>query len=102
MKREIDTATILNVDDDEAKRYVITRMLSKAGYTVREAATGEQALTAAFQSQPDLVVLDVNLPDLHGFEVCQKLKSDPRTASIPVLHQCFGYMCGEQDPQRCG
>ena len=78
-------ATILLVDDDETKRYTIAKTLLRAGYTVEEAATGSEALRLAAM-RPDLVILDVRLPDLDGFEVCRRLKSDPATRAIPVLH----------------
>lgn len=77
---------ILHVDDDEANRYVHTRMLQRAGFNVTEASTGKQALQLVAEIVPDLIVLDVKLPDIHGFEVCRKIKADPNTASIPVLH----------------
>ena len=78
--------SILHVDDDEANRYVHTRMLQRAGFNVTEASTGTQALQLAAEIKPDLIVLDVKLPDIHGFEVCRKIKADPATAFIPVLH----------------
>ena len=76
---------VLNVDDDAAGRYAITRILLQAGFEVVEAATGREALRLA-QECPDLVVLDVNLPDIDGFEVCRRIKANPRTAAIPVVH----------------
>ncbi|HSE43402.1 MAG TPA: histidine kinase dimerization/phosphoacceptor domain -containing protein [Acidobacteriota bacterium] len=78
-------STILSVDDDEASRYVIASTLRRSGFIVLEADTGEYALNLALK-QPDLVLLDVNLPDISGFEVCRRLKNDPKTASIPVVH----------------
>ncbi|MGP1385908.1 MAG: hybrid sensor histidine kinase/response regulator [Thainema sp.] len=78
--------TILHVDDNEANRYVVTRVLQNAGFNVVEAATGTAGLEAIAQHQPDLVILDVKLPDLSGFEVCRRIKSDPKTTFIPVLH----------------
>jgi len=80
-----DPATILVVDDDEAKRYTIDRILRRAGFATVEAADGAAALRLVARG-PDLIVLDVNLPDLDGFEVCRRIKADPATASIPVLH----------------
>ena len=77
---------ILNVDDDEPNRDASTRLLRLAGYQVIEASTGEEALRLAAAESPDLVILDVNLPDLHGLEVCPRIKADPVTAAIPVLH----------------
>ncbi|HEU4699309.1 MAG TPA: response regulator [Gemmatimonadales bacterium] len=78
-------ATILVVDDTEANRYAVARTLRHEGYTVVEAATGREALGVARRAAPDLVLLDVRLPDLSGFEVCRLLKEDPRTAGIPVV-----------------
>ncbi|MGC4030503.1 MAG: response regulator [Tepidisphaeraceae bacterium] len=76
---------ILHVDDDEANRYAVTRSLRRAGFDVTEAATGGDALRQV-QQKPDLIILDVRLPDIDGFEVCRRIKSDPATAQIPVLH----------------
>ncbi len=78
-------ATILVVDDKEASRYTVARLLRKQGYEVREAASGEEALRLA-AGRPDLVILDVKMPDMSGYEVCRRLKADPATASMPVLH----------------
>jgi CheY-like chemotaxis protein len=77
--------TVLVVDDDEGKRYAIGKILRKAGFAIREAATGTDALRLA-ATQPDLIILDVQLPDINGFEVCRQIKADPATAAIPVLH----------------
>ncbi len=75
---------ILIADDHEENRYVLSRILCSSGYRCTEVATGTDALRTAL-SRPDLIILDVRLPDMSGFDVCQKLKNDPRTASIPVL-----------------
>ena len=86
--------TILNVDDNEANRYAISRMLKRAGFATVEAANGAEALRAV-ADRPDLVILDVNMPDLDGFEVCRRIKADPATASIPVLHMSASYILSE-------
>ncbi|MCC6858788.1 MAG: PAS domain S-box protein [Bryobacterales bacterium] len=77
--------TILNVEDDVATRYARTRILRKAGYDVKEAATGQEALRVSAAERPALILLDVKLPDLNGLEVCRRLKDNPTTARIPVL-----------------
>jgi signal transduction histidine kinase len=84
-------ALILNVDDDQATRYAVTKALHRADFQVREAANGEEALRLAATDRPDLILLDVHLPGVNGFEVCRRLKADPATASIPVLQvsACF-------------
>jgi PAS domain S-box-containing protein len=78
--------TILHVDDNEANRYTTNRMLRRAGFNVIEAVTGEAALQLVDQARPDLIILDVKLPGINGFEVCRRLKANPATAFIPVLH----------------
>lgn len=77
--------TILVVDDNEAGRYATSRMLRQAGFEVKEAATGAEALKISME-KPDLLVLDVNLPDINGLEVCKRIKGDFATETIPVLH----------------
>ena len=76
---------ILNVDDNEAGRYATSRILKAAGFEVLEAATGADALRLMAE-RPDLVLLDVNLPDIGGFEVCARIKADPANAGIAVVH----------------
>jgi signal transduction histidine kinase len=76
---------ILVVDDNEALRYSVTRTLQEAGYQTLEAATGAEGLRLCAES-PDLILLDVNLPDMSGFQVCRQVKSSPSTSHIPVLH----------------
>jgi serine phosphatase RsbU (regulator of sigma subunit)/CheY-like chemotaxis protein len=75
--------TLLLVDDDEAKRYLLGTWLRRAGHTVTEAETGRDALSRL--DGIELVLLDVNLPDISGYEVCRLIKGDPRTAAIPVI-----------------
>lgn len=76
---------ILNVDDNDGARYAKSRILSRAGFEVIEAANGTQALELARASLPDLILLDVKLPDINGFEVCRQIKASPETAAILVL-----------------
>jgi PAS domain S-box-containing protein len=82
---------ILNVDDAEAQRYAVARTLEGAGFTVWHAATGQEALEKVARL-PDMVILDVKLPDINGFEVCRRIKANPETALIPVLHQSAMYV----------
>jgi two-component sensor histidine kinase len=76
---------ILVVNDNEPNRYVTSRILSRAGFSVIEAATGEEALRLVHERNPAVVVLDVNLPDISGIEVCRRIKTDAATAAILVL-----------------
>lgn len=75
---------ILVVDDREQNRYVMCRVLRQAHYECLEATGGTEALALA-RTQPDVIILDVNLPDMSGFEVCRRLKSEPITSQISVL-----------------
>ena len=78
-------AVILNIDDNEPGRYARTRVLQRAGFEVHDAGTGREALRLIKEVQPDLALLDVNLPDMNGLEVCHRIKSQEETAAIIVL-----------------
>ncbi|MGC9035426.1 MAG: response regulator [Verrucomicrobiia bacterium] len=81
-----EKATILVVDDNEIARYSRTRILKKAGFNVIEAVNGNDGIDKAQSSLPDIVLLDVNLPDINGFEVCKILKNNNKTSSIPIIN----------------
>jgi CheY-like chemotaxis protein len=84
---DVDSSHILVVDDNAASRYITASWLRRDGHRVTEADTGGRALAALSAADTvDLVVLDVNLPDINGFEVCERIKSDPRTEALPVIH----------------
>ncbi|MBN1239369.1 MAG: hybrid sensor histidine kinase/response regulator [Gammaproteobacteria bacterium] len=76
---------ILVVDDNDAARYLKDRTLRKAGFRTALAAAGEEALRLAREERPDLVLLDIKLPDIDGFEVCRRLRTDEATASIAIV-----------------
>jgi PAS domain S-box-containing protein len=79
-------ARLLVVDDTEANRYAVVRHLRMQGFDVTEAATGRDAIESVRLNRPDLVILDIRLPDISGLEITRTFRSDPRTASIPILH----------------
>jgi signal transduction histidine kinase len=79
------SAKILNVDDYLPGRYARTRVLRDAGFEVVEAGTGEEALRAVREHHPDLVLLDYNLPDMTGVDVCREIKTTPEGQAMPVL-----------------
>jgi len=78
-------STILNVDDADAQRYATSRMLRHAGFEVIEAGTGKRALEMV-ADRPDLIILDVNLPDMSGFEVCRRIRANQASTRLPVVH----------------
>jgi adenylate cyclase len=79
------SARILIVDDNEANRDILVARLSKHGYEILQAADGEEALASASQHRPDLMLLDVEMPKLDGFEVCRRLKRDPAMRFMPII-----------------
>lgn len=83
---------ILVVDDTEATRYAISRTLQKNGYETVEAATGFTALDMVLTEKPDLITLDIHLPDIIGFEVCKRIKLNKETSHIPVLQVSASYV----------
>ncbi len=78
-------ANILIVDDTPANLHVLTSMLSQAGYRPRPTPSGALALGAAQSERPDLVLLDIRMPDMDGYEVCRRLKADERLREVPVI-----------------
>jgi len=79
--------TVLVVDDNEPSRYGKRRLLEASGqFRVLEAGTGAAALALAASERPDLVLLDIQLPDIDGFEVCRRLRADMATSSIAIVH----------------
>ena len=86
-------ALILNVDDSDGARYAKSRILTRAGFKVIEASNGGDALLRARQDRPNLILLDVKLPDINGLEVCRQLKGGAETNTILVLQtsaSCIG------------
>ena len=77
--------TVLAVDDEPANLDLISRRLQALGCAVLRASSGEQALTIAERDRPDLVLLDVMMPGIDGWETCRRLKKNEQTASIPVI-----------------
>jgi two-component system sensor histidine kinase/response regulator len=79
------TAIIVNVDDNEPARYARSRILKTAGFEVHEASTGRESLEVIASFRPDVVLLDVHLPDANGIEICRQLKSNPDNASLLII-----------------
>jgi PAS domain S-box-containing protein len=80
-----NTSIILIVDDDEFGRKTLEALLESPTYTLAFACNGSEALVQAVELTPDLILLDVIMPDMDGFEVCRHLRADPRLAEVPVI-----------------
>lgn len=90
--------TIVNVDDNGVSRYGLSRILRVAGFKVKEATTGHEALRLATEN-PDLILLNVSLPDISGFEVCRRIKANPGECCIPVLLISADFVRGRDKAQ---
>ena len=90
---------VLLVEDDLDGRRMYADWLSEAGFRVDQAHNGLQALERAFDSRPDVVVTDLNIPGIDGFELTRRLKRDARTRDVPVL-AVTGYAAFASDPER--
>jgi CheY-like chemotaxis protein len=77
--------SVLVVDDDEVHNYTLAKLLASEGYAVLTSQTGSAALKLAREQSPCAVLLDINLPDVNGFEVCERLKRDESTRQIVVV-----------------
>lgn len=78
-------ADILIVDDTINNIRLLSDMLSQAGFVVRKAISGPMALTAIEANPPDLILLDINMPMMNGYEVCERLKKNPATQDVPII-----------------
>jgi DNA-binding response OmpR family regulator len=86
--------TVVVVEDDPEARLLMSRLLTRLGYEVLPAGDGETALALVRDHKPDLICLDLGLPHVSGFDVCEAVRADGDTAHIPVL-----VMTGRQAPQ---
>ena len=78
-------ASILVVDDTHANLRLLTEILTEAGYLVRPVLDGALAISSAKTAPPDLILLDIMMPEISGYDVCEQLKADPRTHDIPII-----------------
>ena len=85
MTTETRKKGVLVIDDDPGMQRFLKEALESEGYEVTTASNGMQGLFRAQQDEPDLAILDVMLPGLDGFEVCHRLRADPRTSHLPVM-----------------
>lgn len=91
---------ILVVEDDTDNRCIVAKVLSVEGYQVIEAIDGVEALAQARAEHPDLILMDLALPNMDGWEATRRLKSDPATRSIPVVALTAFAMRGDEEQAR--
>jgi CheY-like chemotaxis protein len=87
---------VLVADDNAAGRELVRTVLERCGYEIAEAADGLEALRAARELRPDLIILDLNMPRMDGFGVIRELRRDPEFAAIPVLALTANTMQGDR------
>ncbi|HVL76215.1 MAG TPA: response regulator, partial [Noviherbaspirillum sp.] len=92
-------AAILVIEDNALNRKLVRLILEKAGHQVWQACDAEQGLACAFAQQPDLILMDMQLPGISGLDATRRLKADPRTQRIPVIAVTAMAMMG--DEARC-
>ena len=88
---------ILLVEDNEMNRDMLSRRLQRKGYDVLIAIDGEQGVTVARSEQPDLILMDMSLPVLDGWEATRKIKADPSISGVPVIALTAHAMAGDQE-----
>ena len=89
--------TVLIIEDNEQNIYLATFLLKNSGYQVVQARSGEEGLTQSQKARPDLILLDIQLPEMDGYEVVRRLKILPETADIPVVAVTSYAMAGDRE-----
>jgi two-component system, cell cycle response regulator DivK len=91
---------ILVVEDQEDNRRILRDLLTNAGYEIIEAENGEEALAVAARERPDLILMDIQLPLLDGYEVTRRIKADPALRSIPIIAITSYALSGDESKAR--
>ena len=89
--------TLLLVEDNELNRDMLSRRLDRLGYTVEKAVDGKEGLESVQKSAPNLILMDINMPVMDGWEAVKALKSDPATKDIPVIALTAHAMSSDRD-----
>ena len=76
---------ILVIEDQEDNRQIVRDLMTASGYELIEATTGEEGLEAASRERPDLILMDIQLPGIDGYEVTRRIKADPKLSKIPII-----------------
>lgn len=94
------TKRILVVEDQEDNRAILRDLLAHAGYEMVEVGDGEAALAAAIQHRPDLILMDIQLPIVDGYEATRRIKADPSLKAIPIIVVTSYALGGDEDKAR--
>jgi len=97
VEQEMTGKRILYIEDNPENRILVRRVLTAEGYTLIEAADGPSGLRAAEEGRPDLILMDINLPEIDGYEVTARLKLIPGLAHIPVIAMTANVMKGDRE-----
>jgi len=92
-----DTKTILHIEDNADNRLLVRRLLLAEGYEVVEAENGEKALTVLQNLHPDLILMDINMPDMDGYTLTGKIRENQVLAAIPVIAITANVMKGDRE-----
>jgi two-component system cell cycle response regulator DivK len=87
---------ILVVEDQEDNRQILRDLLGNAGYELVEAADGEQALAACAKQRPDLILMDIQLPVMDGYETTRRIRTDPESKAIPIIAVTSYALAGDE------
>jgi len=88
---------VLVIEDNEKNRYLISFILKGAGYEVREAITGEEGVGMTISEQPDLVLMDIQLPGIDGYEATRSIRASPAGGKIPIIALTSYAMTGDRE-----
>lgn len=88
---------ILVIEDNEQNRYLITFILEKVGYEVFQALNGPEGIHLAAQTRPDLILLDIQLPEMTGYDVAKELKKHPELVNVPIVAVTSYAMVGDKE-----
>jgi two-component system cell cycle response regulator DivK len=90
-------ATILYIDDNDESRLLVNRVLTVEGHVLIEAANGRSGLKAALEEQPDLILVDINMPYMDGYEVTARLRDIPRLTKVPIVALTANALRGDRE-----
>lgn len=99
-RRSAPAPRILVVEDDDDNRGIVVKILTGEGYSTLEATDGRAAIALARREHPDLIIMDLAMPDLDGWETSRRLKADPKSADIPIIALTAFAMRGDEERAR--